>query len=160
MDPHIIGGNIMKKTLAVVLTMGLALSFVGCGSKETVETGSATDAVSTLEDAAVAAESVAEEVAAEVSTVAEAENGEKAEGVMTYEEYAAAEVDSEVVVETYVQAKQSWWEDAATFYTQDEMEHTSSTIWLFHRKIMISLLLVQRLRLQVLSLNGQANMKS
>ncbi|MBQ9590595.1 MAG: hypothetical protein IJR29_10475 [Butyrivibrio sp.] len=110
----------MKKTLAVVLTMGLALSFVGCGSKETVETGSATDAVSTLEDAAVAAESVAEEVAAEVSTVAEAENGEKAEGVMTYEEYAAAEVDSEVVVETYVQAKQSWWEDAATFYTQDE----------------------------------------
>ncbi|MDO5425018.1 MAG: hypothetical protein Q4F41_14945 [Eubacteriales bacterium] len=44
----------------------------------------------------------------------------KSEGVMTYEEYAAAELDSEVVVETYVQAKQSWWEDKATLYTQDK----------------------------------------
>lgn len=43
----------------------------------------------------------------------------KSEGVMTYEEYVAAELDSEVVVETYVQAKQSWWEDTATIYTQD-----------------------------------------
>jgi hypothetical protein len=44
----------------------------------------------------------------------------KSEGVMTYEEYMAADVDTEVVVETYVQAKQSWWEDKATVYTQDE----------------------------------------
>ena len=43
----------------------------------------------------------------------------KSEGVMTYAEYAAAPIDSEVVVETYVQAKQSWWEDKATIYTQD-----------------------------------------
>ncbi|MEI3424105.1 MAG: hypothetical protein V8Q85_03245 [Christensenellales bacterium] len=28
-------------------------------------------------------------------------------------------MDSQVVIETYVQAKQSWWEDKATFYTQD-----------------------------------------
>ena len=33
--------------------------------------------------------------------------------------YAAAELDSAVVVETFVQAKQSWWEDKATVYTQD-----------------------------------------
>ena len=39
---------------------------------------------------------------------------------MTYAEYAEAEMDSPVVVETYVQAKQSWWEDKATVYTQDE----------------------------------------
>jgi len=44
----------------------------------------------------------------------------KSEGVMTYEEYAAAELDTEVVVETYVQAKQGWWEDTATLYTQDK----------------------------------------
>ena len=44
----------------------------------------------------------------------------KSEGVMTYAEYVAAPLDSEVVVETYVQAKQSWWEDKATFYTQDQ----------------------------------------
>lgn len=38
---------------------------------------------------------------------------------MTHDEYMAAELDSEVVIETYVQAKQSWWEDKATVYTQD-----------------------------------------
>ena len=43
----------------------------------------------------------------------------KSEGVMTYAEYAAAPLDSEVVVETYVQAKQGWWDNAATIYTQD-----------------------------------------
>ncbi len=40
--------------------------------------------------------------------------------VMTYADYAAAELDTAVTVETYVQAKQSWWEDKATLYTQDE----------------------------------------
>ena len=44
----------------------------------------------------------------------------KSEGVMTHEEYVAADLDTEVVVETYVQAKQSWWEDKATVYTQDK----------------------------------------
>ncbi len=43
----------------------------------------------------------------------------KSEGVMTYEQYDAAALDSEVVVEAYVQAKQSWWEDKATVYAQD-----------------------------------------
>ena len=47
----------------------------------------------------------------------------KSEGVMTYAEYDAAALDSEVVIETYVQAKQGWWEDngqgKATLYTQD-----------------------------------------
>ena len=44
----------------------------------------------------------------------------KSEGVMTYDEYMAAELESEVVIETYVQAKQSWWDDKATVYTQDK----------------------------------------
>lgn len=44
----------------------------------------------------------------------------KSEGVMTYAEYVAADVDSQVVIETYVQAKQSWWENQGTFYTQDK----------------------------------------
>lgn len=39
--------------------------------------------------------------------------------VMTYADYAAADVDSPVVVDTYVQAKQSWWDNKATVYTQD-----------------------------------------
>ncbi len=75
----------MKKTLAIVLSMVLAISAVGCGSK----------------GAAVKA------------------SDKKGEGVMTYAEYAAADLDAEVVVETYVQAKQSWWDNKGTFYTQD-----------------------------------------
>ncbi len=44
----------------------------------------------------------------------------KSEGVMTYDEYVAAELDSEVVIEAFVQAKQSWWEDKATVYAADK----------------------------------------
>lgn len=44
----------------------------------------------------------------------------KSEGVMTYEEYIAADLNAPIVIETYVQAKQAWWEDKATVYTQDE----------------------------------------
>ncbi|MCR5734327.1 MAG: hypothetical protein K6G22_06980 [Lachnospiraceae bacterium] len=43
----------------------------------------------------------------------------KSEGVMSYADYIAADLDTEVTVETFVQAKQSWWEDKATVYTQD-----------------------------------------
>lgn len=43
-----------------------------------------------------------------------------AEGVMTHADYMAAAVDDEVVVETYVQAKQSWWDNKATVYCQSE----------------------------------------
>ena len=120
----------------------LVFACAGCGS----DAGSAADetapAESGAEDAApaesetedeVQEESGAEDAAAETDTDAgaaetEAEpeetasggTEEKSEGVMTYEEYAAAELDTEVVVETYVQAKQSWWEDKATLYTQDQ----------------------------------------
>ena len=40
--------------------------------------------------------------------------------VMTHEEYANAEMDSEVCVETYVQATQSWWDGKITVYAQSE----------------------------------------
>jgi len=43
----------------------------------------------------------------------------KSEGVMSYAEYEAAALDSQVVIETYVQAKQSWWDNKVTAYTQD-----------------------------------------
>ena len=40
--------------------------------------------------------------------------------VITHADYVAAELDTEVTVETYVQAKQSWWENQATVYAQSE----------------------------------------
>ncbi len=43
----------------------------------------------------------------------------KSEGVMTYAEYAAAELNAEVVVECYVQGHQSWWDNKITVYAQD-----------------------------------------
>ena len=44
----------------------------------------------------------------------------KSEGVMTYAEYAAAEMDAEVVIECYVQATQSWWDNKITVYAADQ----------------------------------------
>lgn len=41
-------------------------------------------------------------------------NDETELSVMTYEEYVAAEIDSEVLVEAYVQAHQAWWFDSKT----------------------------------------------
>ncbi len=44
----------------------------------------------------------------------------KSDGVMTYEEYRAAEIGDDVVIETYVQAAQAWWNDSIVLYTCDE----------------------------------------
>ena len=44
----------------------------------------------------------------------------KSEGVMTYADYVAAELDAEVVIECYVQATQSWWDNKITVYAADQ----------------------------------------
>lgn len=44
----------------------------------------------------------------------------KGEGVATHEEYLAAELDSQLTIETYVQATQSWWDGKITVYSQDK----------------------------------------
>ena len=65
-------------------------------------------------------------VMAETEEETAAQEDVKSEGVMTHDEYMEAAVDDEVVIETYVQAKQSWWEDSetgaqqASIYTQDK----------------------------------------
>ncbi len=113
----------MKKFVAMLLALSMVFALAGCGSSS--DEGSSGDgaASSSTVDASVAEES---EVDSESQTEAEGSASEaaaesaKSEGVMTYAEYIAADVDTEVVIETYVQAKQSWWEDQATVYTQDE----------------------------------------
>ena len=69
----------MKKALAVVFVLVLALALAACGN----------------------------------------DANKKSEGVMTYAEYDAAALDTQVTIEAYVQAKQSWWDDKATVYAQD-----------------------------------------
>ncbi|MEE0969286.1 MAG: hypothetical protein U0M06_07965 [Clostridia bacterium] len=96
----------MKKFLVVLLALVLALALVACGEdKEGKETD--TDAVTTE------ATETGDDSGADTTD-------EAASNVMTYAEFAAAELESAVVVETYVQAKQSWWDNKAIFYTQNE----------------------------------------
>jgi DNA/RNA endonuclease YhcR with UshA esterase domain len=102
----------MKKTLVLAMVMGLTLSCAACGKN--VATSNETAAETEIAEADVpTAESPAE-------TEAPAEAEAEATDVMSYADYVAAELDSEVTVETYVQAKQSWWDNKATFYTQNE----------------------------------------
>lgn len=100
----------MKKSIALLLASVFALSLVGCGQSESTSASASTTAS--------ASTSASESTVASESTAASANT--ESEKVMTYAEYLAADLDSKVVVETYVQAKQSWWEDKATLYTQDE----------------------------------------
>lgn len=93
----------MNKILSTVLTVCTAAALVGCSSTTASSKKSASD---------------------NGTTSAIIEDGTKSEGVMTYAEYADANVDDEVTIEAYVQAKQAWWEDngvgKATLYTQDQ----------------------------------------
>ena len=96
----------MKKLTVSVLALAMALSLAACGG------GSASSSEAAASEAA-SSEAVSSEAASTEATESTTEVS-----VMSYADYAAAEVDSPVCVETYVQAKQSWWEDKATLYTQ------------------------------------------
>ena len=129
----------MKKLTSLLLAFALVFALVGCGGKKDEPAAEADNAAEQTEGA-LEAEAVPVEdneteaapevnteetgsetgAAAEVTDDTQAAGAQKSEGVMTYAEYMAADLDTEVVVETYVQAKQSWWEDKATVYTQDE----------------------------------------
>ncbi len=93
----------MKKLVALMAVLVLSMTMIGCGAEEVSSEASVSS------EAAVSSE-VASEVASE----------EVADGVMSHADFVAAALDTEVTVETYVQAKQSWWEDKATIYTQAE----------------------------------------
>ena len=67
---------------------------------------------------AAAAEAPAEEKPAEETPAEEAPAAEAA--VMSHADYLAAENDTEVVIESYVQDHQSWWDGKVTVYLQSE----------------------------------------
>lgn len=104
----------MKKITVTAIALSMAMAMTGCSGNST-ETTAASEAETTAAETSAAETSAAETSAAETSA---AEAGEVS--VMSYEEYMAAELDSKVVIEASVQAKQSWWEDKATVYAQDE----------------------------------------
>lgn len=94
----------MKRTIFLTLALTMALAVTGCGSNGSTSqqdaSGSGSDTTSQSQSSASGSQTTGE--------------------VMSYEEYMAAAVDEKVTIETYVQAKQSWWEDKATLYTQDQ----------------------------------------
>ena len=88
----------MKKIIAMLLALVMILSFAACAGQSADPTEPATEpATDPVTDPVVES------------------------GIMTYEEYLAAELDAEVVIETYVQATQSWWDNKITVYCQDEV---------------------------------------
>ncbi len=95
----------MKKLIAMLLALSLVLAFAGCAKTE----APAETTAAATEAPVVETEAAAETAAAET---------EAAAAVMTHEEYMAAELDAEVVIETYVQAHQSWWDNKVTVYCQ------------------------------------------
>lgn len=105
----------MKKTLSMLLALSMACALSGCAGGSSTATTAAETTAAEAETTAEAAEDA--EDAAEDTEAAE-ESGDEA-GVLSYEEYMAAELDTEVTIQAYVQAKQSWWEDQATVYAQD-----------------------------------------
>ena len=102
----------MKKYLSLFLVLAiLTLAFVGCGNTTT------SDDTTTPEQTQEPADTTADPSATtpEETTASEDET----DPVMSHADYIAAELESKVIIEAYVQAKQSWWDNKATVYAQD-----------------------------------------
>ena len=119
----------MKKYLALILALVMVLALAACGQSAkpaateapaASEEPAATEAPAATEEPAAAEPAAAEEAAPEEESAEEAAEAPAEVAVMSYADFTAAAVDDPVCVETYVQAKQSWWDDKATVYTQDK----------------------------------------
>lgn len=94
----------MKKIIALLLAVCMIAAFAGCARSDAP---AATTEAPTTE--------APTETTEEVTAPAEAEAD-----VMTHADFVAAELDSPVCIETYVQAHQSWWDNKLTVYAQSE----------------------------------------
>ncbi|HAV01279.1 MAG TPA: hypothetical protein DCW47_08850 [Lachnospiraceae bacterium] len=101
----------MKRLTAAVLIFTMtAMTLTACAGVPAASTAPAATEVGAEADA----QAGTDEADAAVSS------DEKGEGVMTYAEYEAAELNSEVTVETYIQGANAWWDGKITLYTQDK----------------------------------------
>ncbi|MBP3755556.1 MAG: hypothetical protein J6I66_11915 [Lachnospiraceae bacterium] len=116
----------MKKFTVVFAAAVMAVSLAACGAEEPAQVPEeVTEEVTEVEEAVEADAEDADAEDADADADADADTTEESDVVvMSYDEFVAADVDTEVVVETYVQDKQGWWENEgvgmATFYTQDK----------------------------------------
>ena len=91
----------MKKLIALVLALCMVLALAACGGTETPP----------------ANDNPAPSDSTPVDSTPDTNDEVK---VMTYDEYLAAAMDSAVVVETAIQAYESWWDGQIHLYCQDE----------------------------------------
>lgn len=122
--------KIMKKFFAFTVAAAMLVGATACSVSDVVDSA-VDEANNAIESAANDAGDAIESVESEVSEGAESLASDaseavesvvediKGEGVMTYAEYIAAENDTEVTIEAYVQDTQSWWNDQITVYLQD-----------------------------------------
>lgn len=110
----------MKKKVLFALMLTLALAVAGCGEKKPADDSQASSQSSVVESSSESKEESKEESTEE--STEETKNEESNETVMSYAEYAAAELETEVVIEAYVQAKQVRNAEYAntSIYAQDE----------------------------------------
>ena len=117
----------MKKLLALLLALCMVFALAACAQKS--EPASETETETTAEtetETQPAEETPTEEAQQPAEGEAQEEAGEEEvidvefPEPMTYEEFLAADMDTPVTVETYVQGHQSWWDGKVTVYTQNE----------------------------------------
>ena len=108
----------MKKLIALLLTLVMVLSFAACAKTEAPaeDTTEATEE-NTTETTTEGTEESTTEATEATEAIEDVAEPVVAQG-MTHEEFIAAELNSEVVIETYVQATQSWWDNKITVYCQ------------------------------------------
>lgn len=115
----------MKKCIIAILSVSMLLAMTGCKKDETTKasegtTTTAAESTEATSEASTEASSEDTSAADTEATTTEAAPSSEAASVMSYAEYASAELETEVTIEAYVQGKQSWWDDKATVYLQDE----------------------------------------
>ena len=98
----------MKKIICLALVLVMALAIVACGEPTTTDPTTQPTTQPTTSSTVKPNKPDVEDTTT------------KSEGVMTWEEYVAAENGSKVVIEAYVQGHQSWWNNQISVYAQDE----------------------------------------
>ena len=112
----------MKKILSVLMAAGMAFSLVACAGGASSSEAASTESEAASSEAA-SSEAASSEAASSEAASSEAATAEAASGtVLSHDEYMAADLDSQVTIEAYVQAKQAWYaeQSTATVYLQDQ----------------------------------------
>ena len=103
----------MKKFLALLLALTMVLALAACN-------GGNTDPSTEAPNPSTEATTPSTEATEPSTEATEPSEGGDDVQVMTHDQFVAAELDTAVVVETYVQAVESWYKDACHIYAQSE----------------------------------------